>query len=116
MAYYVPVSRYKEVSCKTLAEAYKMGASVLGSVRDLSSIPGYPRYMGLPIYNAKTGKKATHWVRFTDSRKKFYEQVCESRGKIKVTGGPYRVPKKNQMSWSNLASELLTSGISALFE
>ena len=114
MAYYVPVSKTKRVPCKNLDEAYTAGANVLGSSKDLASVAGYTRYMGVPIYNSKTGKSATHWVRFADTRKKTYEKVCESRGQIKVVGGPYKIPKKYR-DWGITILGLGVEGVCSFF-
>lgn len=97
--YWIPVEEGR-IFCSTLADAYNDGAKVLlGLYRRTNGnihrvIKGYTGSDGLPIYASRTGKSATHWVRFSNGSnpKDGWEKVSYSRAYGVYFEGPYKFP------------------------
>lgn len=87
--------------CPTLKEAWHDSAAILlgyyrrtnGNIHTVWN--DYTSYNGLPIYNSKTGKGATHWVKFHNGMnpKDGYDLVTYDKRFGVSHNGPYKFPK-----------------------
>lgn len=84
MGYYVETPSEKErVYDSTLKDAYRDAAAILIGLykktngRIHTAIRGYHGSVGIRIFNSRTGKKYSHWVRFSNGSnpKDGYEEV-----------------------------------------
>lgn len=70
MGYWIPVGEGNRVFKRNLSEAFEWAAIVLYGKYQFTngnihrSIPEYHPSTGIPIYDTRTGKKASHYVRF----------------------------------------------------
>lgn len=107
--YYIPLEGGYRVYSRTLNEANKTAAVVLlrvfmsskGNVH--KKLPDYHPSEGLPIYNSRTGKTATHWVKLHNGKdiKGGYDTVSYSKNYGISAKGPYKFPESwiSEVKW-----------------